>query len=145
MGARPELSDDEVVYRRIPSSAPWFEPPDRISPSNFTLNKKRGDLGLSVYRASSVTAAEVLAKPEASPDSKIASAKVGAIRKLTNGKGEALNLYVVPVDDEDDPGHSEIRGPILGKLAPAASKALHELFKLVPTDNSNPGIGEALH
>ena len=50
---------------------------------------------------------------------------------LKNGLGKPLNLYVVAVDDETDPGHAEIRGPELGTMAKGARKWLAELFKPV--------------
>jgi hypothetical protein len=123
------LADDEVVYRRIPSAAPWFEAPNVIATINFKLNRRRGDLGLSVFRASIVSDEVVLAKPDAIPGSFVVWAYVGAIRTLRNGVGEPLNLDVIAVDDESDPGHAEIRGPEPGKLAPAASKTLRDLFR----------------
>ena len=125
------IADDEVVYLRVPSTAPWFEPPDQVTTANFKLNQRRGDLGLSVYRASLVTTNDVLAKPDAIPQSRVTRARVGDIRALKNGKGETLRLDVIAVDDDLDPGHAEIRGPIPGTLAPAASKALRDLFSLV--------------
>lgn len=130
MDPRP-LSDDELVYCRIPPTEPWFEPPDRISTANFKLDHRRADLGISVYRAAVVTAEQVRAKPEAILGSLITQATVAEIRALKNGKGDPLQLVVVAVDDEFDPGHAEIRGSEPGKLSPAASKALRDVFKLV--------------
>jgi hypothetical protein len=122
------VADEERVYRRIPRAAPWFEEPDTITSANFKLDRRRGDLGLSVYRASVVTAADVLAKAAATLDSFVASARVADIRALRSINGEPLELDVVVVDDEDDAGHAEIRGPSPGTLSPAASKALRDLF-----------------
>ncbi|HUY36911.1 MAG TPA: hypothetical protein VMV69_29600 [Pirellulales bacterium] len=125
------ISDDEIVYRRIPCAAPWFEDPEQITTANFKLNRRRGDLGLSVYRAAMVTPEEALAKANAAADSLVAAANVGDIRALCNGRGEPLALDVVAVDDEHDVGHAEIRGAQLGKLSSAASGALHGLFKRI--------------
>jgi len=127
------IEDEEVVYLRVPPMAHWFEPPDHVTTANFKLDDRRGDLGLSVYRQSNVTVEQVLAKADAIPESRVASATVGEIRRLKNRakKPEPLNLDVIVVDDENDPGHAEIRGPTPGTLAPAASKALRDLFKLV--------------
>ncbi len=130
--SRQWIPDDEVVFRRIPSSAPWFEPPDSISSANFKL--ARNELGKSVYRAKIVTGAEVLAQPDAKPDSFLVQATVGDIRRLTNARGQSLDLDVIAVNDESDPGHAEIRGPTPGRLAPAASKALQRVFTKVPLD-----------
>jgi hypothetical protein len=129
--ADERIPDDEIVYRRIPSSLRYLEEPDGITSQNFKLDQRRGDLGLSVYRASIVTPADVLAKPDAIPDSRIAAARVGDIRQLTGGDGKQLALDVFIVEDETNLGHSEIRGPQPGQLAPAASKALRNLFKLL--------------
>jgi hypothetical protein len=125
------IADVEVVYRRIPRATDWFEEPDKITTANLKLDHRRNDLGVSVYRAQIVTPEQVLTKPDATPHSLLASAVVADIRALRNGKGEPLDLDVVCVDDEDDPGHAEIRGPEPGKLSSAASKALRDLFKLV--------------
>lgn len=123
-----EIGDDEIVFRRVPQSTPWFEPPDRITTANYKLDRRRHEMGLSVYRKEIVSPDEVLSQPDAIPGSFLTSASVGDIRNLKNGKGEDLNLDVIAVDDEDNPGHAEIRGPEPGKLAPAASKALQNLF-----------------
>lgn len=124
------VPDDEIVFRRIPSSAPWFEPPDRITSANFKLAPK--EEGKSVYRASLLTGEELLTRSDAIPGSFLAQATVGEIRRLENAKGEPLGLDVVAIADETDPGHAEIRGPTAGKLSPAASRALQRLFTLVP-------------
>ena len=128
------ISDDEVLFRRIPPTAPWFEPPDRISSANFRLTKEddgRKELGLSVYRASRVRPEEVLAKPDAIPGSFLASATAGDIRALMDGNGKPLNLDIVPVDDENDPGHAEIRHPVPRTMPDSASNRLRKLFKRV--------------
>lgn len=49
---------------------------------------------------------------------------------MTSADGTHLALNVIAVDDADNPGHAEIRGPIVGELKPAASKALARLFQL---------------
>lgn len=126
-----QIRDEEIVFRRIPPTTPFFEEPDRISSFNFSLDKRQHELGLSVYRASVVTAVDVLANPGAIAGSKIVQANVGDIRSLTGGDGKPLNLDVIAVDDEDNPGHAEIRGPDPGKLSKSASKALRNLFRLI--------------
>ena len=126
-----QLSDDEIVFRRIPPGIDFFTEPDRVSTNNFRLDRKRGDVGLSVYRKSIVSANEVLNKPDAVPGSRLTLARVGDIRALHGGDGNYLRLDVVVVDDELDPGHAEIRGPELGVLSRSAGKALRDLFKLI--------------
>lgn len=124
-----QIADDEVLYRRILSGESWFQPPDRISSGNFKL---QGDeLGVSVYRAVAVDAAGVLNKPEAVANSKVAEAMAGQIRAAQDGKGNPLSLDVVAINDENDPGHAEIRGPVPGVISKGAAKALRDLFKLV--------------
>lgn len=129
--AAARIPDDEVVYRRIPPVLPFFEEPDRVTSSNFKLDRRRSELGLSVYRAAVVTMADVLQKPDAIANSRIVSARVGEIRQLIAGDNSPLQLDVIIVDDENNPGHAEIRSPQLGTLKESASKALQRLFKLV--------------
>ncbi|MBN1590107.1 MAG: hypothetical protein JW888_11375 [Pirellulales bacterium] len=124
-----QIADDEVLYRRIPPGKSWFQPPDRISSFNFKL--RSDELGVSVYRAAALTVQEVLKKPEAIPGSGVAVATAGQIRALQNGKGDLLKLEVVPVNDENDPGHAEIHGPNPGVISSSAANALRTLFNLV--------------
>ncbi len=123
------VSDSEILFRRIPPGSPWFEPPDRIASFNFKL--KPQETGLSVYREQLVSGLDVLNKPQAIPGSLLAWATAGEIRGLRNAAGQGLHLDVIPVADEHDPGHAEIRGPESGKLSTSAAKALSRLFRLV--------------
>jgi hypothetical protein len=123
------IADDEVLYRRIPPGKDWFEPPDRISSLNFQLRK--GELGISVYRASLISASDVLKRPEAIVGSRIGMATAGQIRAARDAKGDRLDLDVVRVNDEKDPGHAEIRGTVLHKRGRVAAKALRKLFQLI--------------
>jgi hypothetical protein len=125
------IADDEIVYRRIPPVMPFFEEPDRITSANFKLDHREGELGLSVYRASQVTADDVLRMPNAVPGSRIVAATVGDIRALKGGDGQPLRLDVFPDDDEGNPGHAEIQGPKPGELSRSASKGLQRLFRLI--------------
>jgi hypothetical protein len=123
------LSDDEIVYRRVPPEPPFHTPKDWLTTANFDLNSRQNELGLSVYCASVKSAQEVLMSPEAIPNSFIVSASVEEIRQLKNGKGEPLHLDVIVADDGGkNPGHAEIRGPIQGRLSRASRKALRDLF-----------------
>jgi hypothetical protein len=124
-----QISDDELLYRCIRPGTSWFQPPDRISSGNF--KPRDGDSGISVYRARIVDATGVLSRLHAPAGSRIAQATAGQIRATQNGKGEPLNLDVVPANDEDNPGHAEIRGPVPGKISNSAANALRNLFKLV--------------
>ena len=127
------LSDEEILYRRIPRGSRWFEPPDRLTSANFKL--RRGEPGLSVYRASIVSKEEVLTGTSVCPGSLLAVTTVGDVRRAVNASGERLGLDVVATGDEDDPGHAEIRGPHSKKLSNAAAKAMKGIFKLVDVDS----------
>jgi hypothetical protein len=116
------ITDDEVLLRRIPPGTPYFEPPDRVTSANFKLRK--GEDGISVYRERFVSAEELLQKPDAIPGSFVVCATAGEVRNLKNGKGESLNIDVVPVNHEIDPGHAELRG----RLNTSAAEALKRLF-----------------
>lgn len=121
--------DNEILFRRIPPGSPWFEPPNRIASFNFKL--KPQETGISVYRERIISGLDVLKKPQAIPGSLLAWATAGEIRTLTNAAGQSLQLDVIPVADEYDPGHAEIRGPESGKLSTSAAKALSRLFRLI--------------
>ena len=82
------IPDEEVVYRRVPFTPPWFEN-DAVTTANFKLDKRRGDLGISIYRKTVVTVDDVLSKPGAIPGSLVTQATVGAIRGLRNGKANS--------------------------------------------------------
>jgi hypothetical protein len=124
------IADDEIVYRRIPPGNAWLDTSGRITSGNFKLRHKAGELGISVYRASQVTPAELLSRPEAISGSRIAEAAAGDIRRLRHVDGTSLNLDVV-IDDANDPGHAEIRYTPPGRLPARASKELARLFRLV--------------
>ncbi len=131
MAASEELiSDDELLFRRIPRGTLWLAPPDdRVTSSNFKLRK--GERGISVYRAGLVSPEDVLNKPGAIPGSFLTQATVGAVRQLADAAGEPLGLDVVAVADEDNPGHAEIRGVALQERVKPAADALKTLFKRV--------------
>ena len=123
------IADDEILLRRIPPGTNWLEPPDRITSKNFKLDRRRGELGISVYRQAVVGPQELLARPGVSPGTVVYRATAGEVRALSNAAGVHLKLDVIPVNDDDDPGHAEIRGPQPGRLSAAASKALRDLFR----------------
>ena len=120
------VHDDEVLLRRIPPGDRWFEPPNRVSTFNFKLRK--GESGLSVYRGGTVREEELLGMPGTIEGSFVLTAGAAEIRRLTDAEGNPLGLDVVAVDEEQNPGHAEIRGPEPGRLSRAASRALRGLF-----------------
>lgn len=123
------IPDHEILYRRIPPGETHFQPPSRITSANFKL--RRGELGLSVYRKIAVDLTGVLKRPEAIAGSRIAQATVGQIRSARNSEDTLLGLDVVATNDENDPGHAEIRGPKPGLITSSAAKTLSKIFKLV--------------
>ncbi len=123
------IPDDEPVFRRIPPGTRWFAPPDRITSPNFKL--REGEEGISVYRARVVSTEDVLRKPGVIPGSFLIEATAGAIRQLTDARGEPLHLDVVAVAAENDPGHAEIRGLALQERSKPAADALKTLFQRV--------------
>ena len=123
------IGDDEILLRRIPPGTDWLEPPDRITSKNFKLDRRRGELGISVYRQSVVGPQELLARPGVTLNTVVYCATAGEVRALSNAAGIHLKLDVIPVNDDNDPGHAEIRGPQPGRLSAAASKALRDLFR----------------
>ena len=97
------LTDDEVLYRRIPPGDTFQVPPSgRIASGNFTLRHDLNEVGLSVGRANFMTAAELVGRQPPPTDGwRVAAATVAEIRRL--------GLDVVPVPLPDNPGHAEIR------------------------------------
>ena len=135
------ILDDEVLLRRIRLAEGWFEPPDRISSRNFKL--RPNELGISVYRAAVVDVTGVLNRPEVKGQYGVAATTTGEVRAAKNSEGKPLSLTIVPVNDENDPGHAEIRGPVPGKLSSSASKSLRDLFRLIelpPATTVGPAI-----
>lgn len=120
------IDDDEIVLRLIPASQEWFEPPDRIKSSCFTL--RHDEAGISVFRARFMSPQRLREVRHASSEARVSEARVGDIRNAVNGRGDPLGLDVIPVDaGPEQPGHSEIRG----NITKAASKALRDLFRIV--------------
>lgn len=138
--AEPVIRDDEVVLRRIPPTEPWVER-GRMTTANFKLG--RNELGLSVYRAAVVSAEAVLQRSDAIPGSRLVAATAGEIRALADATGRSLQLDIVRVDDEENPGHAEIRGPQPARLARAASKALRDVFRPVGDEDVASSTAES--
>ena len=121
--ADEDILEDEVLLRPIPPGSPYFEPPDRVTSANFKLRK--GEVGVSVYRERFISEEELLQKPDAVPGSFVVRATVREVRNLLNGKGERLNLDVIPVDHSTNRGHAELRG----RLTASAAEALKRVFQ----------------
>ena len=123
------IEDDEIVYRRVPRQPPFHTPEEWLSTANFSVDLRRHEMGISVYRSRYQSAQDVLRHPAAVPGSFLVSARVGEIRLLKDGVGQPLNLDVRPADDDGtNSRHAEIRGPTPARLSRAARKALRDLF-----------------
>ena len=125
------LNDDEIVGRRIPPDAPWFQPPDQVTSFNFKL--RPGEPGLSVFRLSLADADAILSTDKgAIPGSRLAAARVGDIRRLENSKGEPLHLDVVSDDEEGrNPGHAIVIRTDHDSFSHGVRKALNDVFRLL--------------
>lgn len=119
------IADDEILLLRIPPTPPWLVLPEHITSANYKLGKQ--EKGLSVYRERIVSPGDVLNKPGVPPGCLLVWATAGKVRSLKNGKGEPLFLDVIAVDDENDPGHAEIRG----RFSRSVAKSLSLLFRRV--------------
>jgi hypothetical protein len=97
-----------------------------LTSANFRFRK--GERGLSVYRARCRSADEVLkAAGPGSTQFFLVSATVGGIRRSPTSTGRRFD--VVPDDgDGKNPGHAESRRPEPGPITKAEAYALRELF-----------------
>jgi hypothetical protein len=120
------LADEEIVVRWVDRSSPdKFQPPDRISTTNFKL--RAGESGLSVFRLSVRSSASILASETSGRgDYFFISAVVGEVRLATNAEGKPLDLDVI-ADEEGGlkPGHALI----VGEFTKSVPKALRDLFQ----------------
>jgi hypothetical protein len=90
------VEDDEIIFRRIPKSMPWYTPEtNACSPEAF--NPRDDDVaGISVFRAKHKTVEEAAQ----------GLSKHGYyVAKLNAGMLRAAGIEI-RVDDPDDPGHA---------------------------------------
>lgn len=96
------ITDDEIVYRRIPASQNWYDPKLNAPPSfrAFRPNEKRDATGLSMERARYTTPC-ACAENDRGKFYYIAVLRVGDLRKA--------GIKVVPkTDPPHGPGHVEL-------------------------------------
>lgn len=100
-GSEP-VADDELLYRRVPSKLPFYDPQadPPVSPEAFKATKDDVS-GLSASRAK-YTNPEQAARHGRGSEYHIAVLRAGDLRKL--------GLDIVPKPEPDDPGHVEIPG-----------------------------------
>jgi len=98
-GGSETVDDSELLYRRIPESTGWYDPPVDPRPSPKAFNPREGDTGLSLFRAKYKTLEEA-AKGQPGKRYYVAVLRAGDLR--------ANGIEVVQTPPED-PGHCEIR------------------------------------
>jgi hypothetical protein len=99
-GTEP-ISDDEVLYRRIPVSMKWYDPKIAPFPSPEAFWPRDDDTtGLSVRRGEPYSTAAQAAQGPSRRGYYVAVLKVGDLR--------ARGIRVVPQPDPDIPGHTEL-------------------------------------
>jgi hypothetical protein len=98
-GTEP-ITDDELLYRRIPVSPGWYNPGSSLPPSPLAFRPRMSDLtGLSVHRAKYRSARSVA---ENARGSRYFVAVLGASDLRETG------IEVVPRPLPGDPGHAEL-------------------------------------
>lgn len=98
-GTEP-ISDDELLYRRIPVNPEYFNPAVRDKPARDSYAPRKNDLtGLSLSRAKYKSPAEAARSPQ---DKRyyVAVLRAGDIRRH--------GIRVVPAPWPNDPGHAEL-------------------------------------
>lgn len=96
------ITDDELLYRRIPVSQGWYDSEKKLSPSPkaFRPNEVRDKTGLSVFRAKYVTMTELTQNP---------SGKQYYIAVLRAGDLREHGIDVIPKPNPSSlPGHAEL-------------------------------------
>jgi hypothetical protein len=99
-----EISDDEIIYRKIPASCGWYDP-IRVEVKPEAFKPREGDDGLSVDRAKSEAcplfrSIEEAAVGRSGKEYYVACLRVGVLRER--------GIQVVPRPIQGNPGHAEI-------------------------------------
>lgn len=97
-GSEP-ISDDELLYRRVPVSAGWFDATTGLKPEAFAPHRVNDATGLSVYRAKYKSIEEAAT-------GRPGKAYYVAVLRAEELKGHGIT--VVPRPLPGDPGHSEL-------------------------------------
>jgi hypothetical protein len=122
----PDIGDDEILLRHIPPGTFYLTPVGRITSGNFAL--RPGEEGTSVTIERVTDALTLLTLVQSKPDSRVARARVGDIRKL----GFKVVRKPVPQDPE---GHCEIQSDRLGLDEHLHRKKLANLFTLLTPES----------
>jgi hypothetical protein len=97
-GSEP-ITDDELIYRRVPASTGWFSPESGLAPVAFAPHKVLDVTGLSVARAK-YKSVEEAATGRPGKSYYVAILRAGDLR----GRSIAVEPRPLP----DDPGHAEL-------------------------------------
>jgi hypothetical protein len=95
-GTEP-IADDELLYRRIPVSMPWYDG-HGVSPEAFDPRKDE-TTGISVYRAK-YTSLQEAARGRSKQGYYVAVMLAGDLARH--------GIQVVPRPEQDNPGHAEL-------------------------------------
>jgi len=93
------ISEDELLYRRIPASSGWYAPATGLRPETFAPHRTADETGLSVYRArfKSIKEAE---RGRAGKSYYVAVLRAGDLR--------SHGIRIEPSPIFGDPGHAEL-------------------------------------
>jgi hypothetical protein len=96
-GSEP-ISDDEILYRRIPAGCGWYDPTqsDRPSPYAFRANRQDSD-GISLSREKYSSPEDVCGRAREGKEYFVAELRAGDLRN------KGLTLRPAPL--ANDPGH----------------------------------------
>jgi hypothetical protein len=97
-GTEP-IADDELLYRRIPTSVPWYSASAGLSSQAFAPHTKNDITGLSVSRAK-YKSIQAAAKGRPGKSYYVAILRAGDLRQR--------GIQVVPHPLPEDPGHAEL-------------------------------------
>lgn len=120
--AAEPIGADELLYRRIPVSANWYDPTVTPPLSSQAYRPRENDLtGISLYRAKGTTPEAIAARGRPGKTFYVAALRYA---DLQNAK-----IEVVDSNDPNDPGHVEL--PALNAENRRSNEALEISVKLV--------------
>jgi hypothetical protein len=97
-GGEP-ITDDELIYRRIPVSTGWYSPETGLKPEAFAPHKVADITGVSISRAKYKSVAEA-ARGRPGKSYYVAVLRAGDLRER--------EIAVEPQPLPGDPGHAEL-------------------------------------
>ena len=99
-GSEP-ITDEEMLYRRVPASAGWYSPESGLKPEAFAPHKTLDTTGLSLSRAK-YKSAEDAAQGQPGKSYYVVVLRAADLRE----QGIAVEPQPLP----GDPGHAELPG-----------------------------------